>query len=101
MPVILNLIKESLKPVTLGAEGGHAISPVLVFFLSLFPCLSEPIGAQILIQSPVSEKESELISLSVCTSLKQVPSAWKKDTVGFIMLTHHVHLWELNIIKTQ
>lgn len=30
MPVILNLIKESLKPVTLGAVGGHAIAPVLL-----------------------------------------------------------------------
>lgn len=47
MPVILNLIKESLKPVTLGAEGGHAIAPVLLFLLyfSLSTCLSKPIGA--------------------------------------------------------
>lgn len=40
MPVILNLIKESLKPVTLGAEGGHAIAPALLFlalFLSFCP----------------------------------------------------------------
>lgn len=35
MPVILNLIKESLKPVTLGAVGGHAIAPVLLI-IALF-----------------------------------------------------------------
>lgn len=41
MPVILNLIKESLKPVTLGAVGGHAIAPVLpLLALSLSFCLS-------------------------------------------------------------
>lgn len=59
MPVILNLIKESLKPVTLGAEGGHAIAPVLPFLLhfSLSICLSEPIGALFLIQQPGFERE--------------------------------------------
>lgn len=35
MPVILNLIKESLKPVTLGAVGGHAIAPLLLFSCSI------------------------------------------------------------------
>jgi len=39
MPVILNLIKESLKPVTRGADGGHAIALPLSFScsISLFP----------------------------------------------------------------
>lgn len=36
MPVILNLIKESLKPVTQEAEGGHAIAPVLLFLLFFY-----------------------------------------------------------------
>lgn len=54
MSVILNLIKESLKPVTLGAEGGHAIVPMLLFLLhfSLSICLSKPDGALFLIQKP-------------------------------------------------
>lgn len=66
MPVILNLIKESLKPVTLGAEGGHAIAPPLLFLLCF--SLSKPIGALFLRQKPGS-KLKELISLSVHISL--------------------------------
>lgn len=44
MPVILNLIKGSLKQVTVGAEGGCAIAPVFLFLLyfSHSVHLSEP-----------------------------------------------------------
>lgn len=56
MPIILNLIKESLKLVTLGAVGGHAIAPVLLFLaLFLIFCLSEPIGVLFLTHKPGSE----------------------------------------------
>ena len=36
MPVILNLIKESLKPVTGEAQPGRGISAALVFFPALY-----------------------------------------------------------------
>lgn len=44
MPVILNLIKESLKPATLGAESGHAIVPALIS-LPYFSTFCSPIGS--------------------------------------------------------
>lgn len=83
MPVILNLIKESLKPVTLGAVGGHAIAPVLLFlasishFLSVFPNQLVSYSSN---KKPGSERKpasAELTPLSVHTSSKakkQVPS---------------------------
>lgn len=104
MPVILNLIKESLKPVTLGAEGGHAIAPALLPFLALF--LSSPILS---FQNQLvpcfsyktwlsKEAGFSTVHFSICPyffeSEETSPSVWKKDIIAFIMLTRHVHLWE-------
>lgn len=59
MPVIWNLIKESLKPVTRGANSGHAIALVLLLLLyfAVSICLfSKPAGAHCWCRSPVSKR---------------------------------------------
>lgn len=71
MPVILNLIKESLKPVTQEAEGGRAIAPFLAIFLHFWIHISRPIGALFLVQEPGSEGKSVAARfLCVQTSFK-------------------------------
>lgn len=102
MPVILNLIKESLKPVTLGAVGGHAIARVLLFlalFLSFCPSL-QPNWCPISHTKSSERKSASAVDFYICPCLfesKENKSApiEGKDIIAFIMLTRHVHLWEL------